>query len=219
MPKLEWNKTGMKLYETGVEKPVLFVLGASGYGKGVAWEGLTKFTESPSGAEETKLYANDTKYGSLISNEDFGFTLEAYTYPEEFEACNGAAQYGGPGVYIGQQTRANFGFACVTPIGNDTEGVSHGYKIHLIYSASAKPSSKDHNTISDSPEAGTMSWECSTTPISVPDQKPTSHIVIDSTKAPAAFVTALEALIFGSDSADAKLPLPEEIKTLYDSNK
>lgn len=217
MSKLVWDNTGNRLYETGVKNGVLYVQSSSGtYPKGVAWNGLTAVTESPSGAEATPLYADDTKYLNLMSAEEFGATIEAYTYPEEFEACDGSASLV-DGVSIGQQKRTPFGLCYRTTIGNDTDGNDHGYKLHIIYGALASPSEKAYASINDSPEAITFSWEVTTTPVSVSGFKPTASLVIDSTKADQTKLTALETILYGSDSepgTDPRLPLPDEIKTL-----
>lgn len=215
MSKLVWDQIGERFYETGVKKGVLYVQEGSGaYSKGVAWSGLTAVTESPSGAETTALYADDTKYISLVSNEDFGATIEAYTYPDEFKACNGEASLV-EGIVIGQQARRPFGFCYTTTLGNDTEGTEHGYKIHLIYGAVAAPSERAYATINDSPEAITFSWEVTTTPVTVNGFKPTSHLEIDSTKVDAAKLAVLEAKLYGSESEEASLPLPDEIATMF----
>ena len=179
----------------------------------MAWNGLTAVTESPSGAEATALYADDIKYLSLMSTEEFGATIEAYTYPDEFAACDGSAELA-DGVTIGQQKRSTFGLCYKTTIGNDTDGNNHGYKLHIIYGAQAAPSEKAYSTINDSPEAITFSWEVSTTPVNVAGFKPTSQITIDSTKADPAKLAALEAILYGSESTEAKLPLPDEVATL-----
>lgn len=216
MAVLTWDNTGERLYETGVKKGVLYPMSTGNtYGNGVAWNGLTAVTESPSGAEPTALYADDIKYLSLMSVEEFGATVEAYTYPEEFEQCDGSASLG-TGVTIGQQDRKMFGMSYVTTVGNDTEGNSHGYKIHLIYGALASPSEKAYATINDSPEAITFSWEITTTPVAVSGFKPTASLVIDSTKVEPAKLTAIETLLYGSASVEAKLPMPDEIKDILD---
>lgn len=214
MSKLAWDKTGERLYETGVEKGVLYPMSGSSYGTGVAWNGLTGVTESPSGAEVTALYADNIKYLNLMSAEEFAFTIEAYMSPEEFDACDGTAEIA-TGVSIGQQKRSQFGFSYVTRLGNDTEGTDNGYKIHLIYGALASPSEKGYATINDSPEAITLSWECSTTPVDVDGMKPTACIVIDSTKTDATALAELEAILYGDDTNEPRLPLPEEIVTLF----
>lgn len=213
MSKLVWDQAGERLYETGVKQGVLYVQEAGAYPKGVAWNGLTAVTESPSGAEATALYADDIKYLNLMSNEEFGATIEAYMYPEEFMACDGSASLA-EGVYIGQQARKAFGLCYKTTLGNDEEGNDHGYKLHLIYGALAAPSEKAYATINDSPEAVTFSWEVTTTPVNVTGAKPTACVTIDSTKCAAEKLAALEAILFGSDDEEPRLPLPDEIKTL-----
>ena len=216
MAKIEWDKTGERLYETGVKNGVLYVQEGGIYGKGVAWNGLTAVTESPSGAEATPLYADDIKYLNLLSTEEFGATIEAYTYPDEFAACDGSAALA-DGVMIGQQARKTFGLCYRTTIGNDTEGNDHGYKLHIIYGALAAPSEKAYATINDSPEAITFSWEVTTTPVNVTGAKPTASITIDSTKADPTKLAALEDVLYGKGGEpgnEPRLPLPDEIKTL-----
>lgn len=216
MAKLVWDKTGDRLYETGVKNGVLYIPTAGVYTKGVAWNGLTAVTESPSGAEATALYADDTKYLSLMSTEEFGATIEAYTYPDEFAACDGSAELA-DGVTIGQQKRSAFGLCYKTTIGNDTDGNDHGYKLHIIYGALAKPSERAYESINDSPEAVTFSWEITTTPVNVTGAKPTASLVIDSTKADPSKLSALEDILYGKDGEpgnEPRLPLPDEIKTL-----
>ena len=211
MSKLVWDKTGERLYETGVKQGVLYPMDDKGaYPKGVAWNGLTNVTESPSGAEATALYADDIKYLNLMSNEEFGGTIEAYTYPDEFAECDGSAALV-TGVYIGQQARKTFGFCYRTTLGNDVESNAHGYKLHLVYGALASPSEKAYATINDSPEAITFSWEFSTTPVNVTGFKPTASITIDSTKVDAEKLAALEAILYGEAEAEARLPLPDEV--------
>lgn len=221
MAKIVWDKSSERLYETGVKNGVLYVQGTGGtYTKGVAWNGLAAVTESPSGAEPTPLYADDIKYLNLLSTEEFGATIEAYTYPDEFAECDGSKSLA-TGVYIGQQARKTFGMCYKTTLGNDTEGNDHGYKLHIIYGALAAPSEKAYETINDSPEAITFSWEISTTPVNVKGSKPTATIVIDSTKANPEKLAALEVILFGADApngegtgTDPRLPLPDEIATL-----
>lgn len=208
--KLVWDQEGQKLYETGVDRGVLFVYDEGAYGTGVAWNGLINVNESPSGAEPSPLYADNKKYLELISNEEFGFTIEAYMSPEEFDVCDGSIEIA-PGVYAGQQNRKGFGFSYRTLIGNDSDGTDYGYKIHIVYGAKAKPSGRDNATVNDSPEAITLSWECSTTPVDVPGGKPTSHLVIDSTKTDAGKLASLEELLYGSETADPKLPTIAEV--------
>lgn len=214
MAKIEWDKTGERLYETGVKNGVLYVQEAGAYPKGVAWNGLTAVTESPSGAEATPLYADDIKYLNLLSAEEFGATIEAYTYPDEFAECDGSASLA-TGVMIGQQARKTFGLCYRTTIGNDTDGNDHGYKLHIIYGALAAPSEKAYATINDSPEAITFSWEVTTTPVNVTGAKPTASITIDSTKADPEKLTALEKILYGDAEVEARLPLPDEIKELF----
>lgn len=213
MSRLVWDKTGERIYETGVKQGVLYPQSTDGtYPKGVAWNGLTAVTESPSGAEATALYADDIKYLNLISNEEFGATIEAYTYPDEFAACDGSASLV-EGVSIGQQKRSAFGLCYKTAIGNDVDGADHGYKLHIIYGAMASPSEKAYASINDSPEAITFSWEVTTTPVAVEGFKPTACITIDSTKVDEIKLKALEDILYGSESEEARLPLPAEIKT------
>jgi hypothetical protein len=214
MSKIVWDETGKRIYETGVKNGVLYLKDTQGaYSNGVAWNGLTAVTESPSGAEATALYADDIKYLNLISAEEFGCTIEAYTYPEEFGVCDGTAELA-TGVSIGQQKRSTFGLSYKTVIGNDTDNNDYGYKLHLIYGATAAPSEKAYATVSDSPEAITFSWEVTTTPVSVAGFKPTACVTIDSTKADKAKLEALEAILYGTEEAEARLPLPDEIATL-----
>ena len=213
MPKLTWDNTGERIFETGIKQGVLYPIQSDGrYSKGVAWNGLTAVTESPSGAEATPLYADDIKYLNLLSNEEFGATIEAYTYPDEFAECDGSAELA-TGVMIGQQKRKVFGLCYRTAIGNDVDGNDHGYKLHLIYGCLAAPSEKAYSTINDSPEAITFSWEVTTTPVNVEGFKPTSQITIDSTKADPTKLAALEAILYGSAEIEAKLPLPDEVAT------
>lgn len=210
MAILKWDQTGEKLYETGVDRGVLFTMDDKGdYEAGVAWNGLTAVNESPEGAEATPLYANNRKYLNLVSAEEFNGTIEAYTYPEEFEKCNGVAEVA-PGVYVAQQKRSAFGFCYRTGIGNDVVGTKYGYKIHLVYNALAAPSEKENATINDDPEAATLSWEFSTTPVDMTGFEPTAHLIVDSTKVDAEKLKALEAILYGSESEEARLPLPDE---------
>lgn len=211
MPKLVWDKTGERYYETGVKQGVLYPIDNQGtYPKGVAWNGLTNVTESPSGAEATALYADDIKYLNLISTEEFGGTIEAYTYPDEFAECDGSASLA-TGVYIGQQPRKTFGLCYRTTVGNDVDNNNYGYKLHLVYGALASPSEKAYATINDSPEAITFSWEFSTTPVNVTGFKPTACITIDSTKVDAEKLANLEKILYGDDETEARLPLPDEV--------
>lgn len=213
MSKLVWDTTGERYYETGVKKGVLYVQTAGAYPKGVAWNGLTAVTESPSGAEATALYADDIKYLNLMSNEEFGATIEAYTYPDEFAACDGSAALV-DGVMIGQQKRSAFGLCYRTAIGNDTDGSDYGYKLHLVYGCQAAPSEKGYATINDSPEAITFSWEVTTTPVEVTGHKPTSCITIDSTKVDPGKLAALEKVLYGDTDIEPRLPLPDEITSI-----
>ena len=214
MSKIVWDAIGEHTFETGVRNGVLYLKDAEGaYSNGVAWNGLTSVSESPEGAEPTDLYADDIKYLSLMSAENFKATIEAYTYPVEFEECDGSATIA-KGVVIGQQSRKPFGLCYRTAIGNDTDGNEHGYKLHIVYGCQASPSEKQYSTINDSPEAITFSWEVSTTPVNVTGKKPTATLIIDSTKTDKAKLTALEAILYGSEEKDPRLPLPDEITTL-----
>ena len=215
MAKLTWDDTGKKIFETGADRGVIYPMGESGtYDTGEAWNGLTGVDESPSGAEATKLWANNGQYGELRSEEEFGFTINAYTYPDSFGECNGEKEMV-PGVSVAQQTRKKFGFSYRSLLGNDVKGTDFGYLLHLVYGATANPSEKSRQTVNDSPEAQTMSWECTTTPVAVPDMKPTAHIIINSTKVNPTKLAELEKKLYGDDSAGtATLPLPSEVKTL-----
>ena len=220
MSKLVWDKTGERYYETGIKNGVLYVVDNTGnYGKGVAWNGLTKVTESPSGAEATPLYADNIKYLNLMSAEEFGFTIEAYTYPDEFAACDGSSEIA-KGITIGQQSRKTFGFCYRTENGNDTLGTDYGYKIHIVYGATASPSSKDYQTINDSPEAISLSWEVKTTPVEVTTEidgnkpKPTATLIIDSTKVDKTKLKSIEDKLYGTEAEEPTLLLPDEIVAL-----
>ena len=213
MSKIVWDQTGERLYETGVKQGVLYIPTSGVYSKGVAWNGLTAVTESPSGAEATALYADDIKYLNLMSTEEFACTIEAYTYPDEFAECDGSASLVA-GVNIGQQPRKTFGLCYRTTVGNDTDSNAYGYKLHMVYGCLAAPSEKAYATINDSPEAITFSWEVSTTPVNVTGHKPTALLTIDSTKADPAKLAALEKILYGSEESEARLPLPDEIVTL-----
>lgn len=217
MSKIKWDQTGERFYETGVNKGVLYPYATNAYGKGVAWNGLTNVSESPEGAEATALYADNIKYLNLMSAEEFKATVEAYTYPDEFAACNGEASLT-TGVSVGQQKRNLFGMSYQTKIGNDVDS-EVGYKIHLIYGALAAPSEKSYATINDSPEAITFSWELSTTPVEVEGFKPTATLVIDSTKVNAEKLAALEAVLYGDESTDARLPLPDEVLSIIEGKE
>ena len=220
MSRIKWDAVGERYYETGVKMGVLYPIQTGGlYNKGVAWNGLTAVTESPSGAEPTALYADDIKYLNLMSNEEFGATIEAYTYPEEFAECDGSSALAA-GVMIGQQKRKTFGLCYRTAIGNDVDGSDYGYKLHLIYGCLASPSEKAYATINDSPEAITFSWEVSTTPVSVTGFKPTSQLTIDSTKVDPLKLTSLEDILYGKDgdgeaATEPRLPLPDEVAALF----
>lgn len=218
---LEWHKVGERRYETGVDRGVLFNMGTDGsYKAGVAWDGLSQVTESPSGAEPTALYADNMKYLELMSAEEFGYTIEAYSYPPEFEPCDGSKEIA-PGVVVTQQDREHFGFSYRTKIGNDTKGVSFGYKIHLVYNSLATPSEKNRSSVNDSPEAVTFSWTASTTPVEVAvgeDMKPTAHLIIDSTKVNAKQLAAIEKMLYGSTEAASKLPSPAELVQIINDN-
>ena len=212
---LVWDQTGERLYETGVDRGVLYVFDNGAYGAGVAWNGLTNVSEKPSGAEATALYADNIKYLNLISNEEFGATIEAYTYPDEFAQCDGSASIA-TGVVVGQQKRKTFGFSYRTRVGNDTDGNDFGYKIHLIYGCMAAPTEKGYATVNDSPEAITFSWEITTTPIEVTGYRPTACITIDSTKVnDSAKMTALEAMLYGTTESAPTLPTIAQLLTIF----
>lgn len=225
MFNIDWDKDGEKFYETGVDRGVLYKKTAGEYGAGVAWNGLTSVSESPSGAEPTPLYADNQKYLNLMSNEEFGGTIEAYTYPDEFAECDGSKAIA-TGVFATAQKRSEFGFTYRTLIGNDEDGTDHGYKIHIVYGALAKASERSRATVNESPEAATMSWGFSTTPVPIAGFKPTAHLYFDSTKVAAAKLAALETILYGTaaivangevaavDAIPARLPLPAEIVTL-----
>lgn len=214
MSKLVWDKTGERQYENGVDRGVLYLFKNGAYGNGTVWNGLTAVNESPSGAEASALYADNIKYLNLMSAEEFGASIEAYMYPDEFAECDGSAEIA-PGVYAGQQKRCMFGFSYRTKLGNDVDGGDFGYKLHLLYGCLASPSEKGYATENDSPEAITLSWEISTTPVEVPGLKPTSCVTIDSTKVDAEKLAALEAILYGSDDEEARLPLPAELATIF----
>ena len=212
--KLVWDADGERLFETGVNQGVLYPMNSSGiYPLGVAWNGLTGVTESPSGAEPNPLYADNIKYLNLMSAEEFGATVEAYTYPDEFEACDGSATLA-TGVQVGQQTRQGFGLSYKTLLGNDTDGSDYGYKLHLVYGAKASPSEKSYETVNESPDAITFSWDITTTPVAVPGMKPSASLTIDSTKVNGAALTALEDILYGTAGGDPRLPLPTEVATI-----
>ena len=211
MSKIVWDKTGERFYETGVDHAVLYPIDAEGlYNGGVAWNGITAINESPSGAEPNNLYADNIKYLVLVGAEDFGLTIEAYTYPDEWEQCDGSAEIA-PGVLAGQQNRKIFGLSYRTKLGNDVDGQDHGYKLHLVYGGLASPSERGYQTVNDSPEPINPSWEVTTTPVDVPGFKPTARLIITSTKVDPAKLAALETILYGSEEAEPRLPLPEEV--------
>ena len=211
MSKIVWDKTGERFYETGVDHAVLYPIDAEGlYNGGVAWNGITAINESPSGAEPNNLYADNIKYLVLVGAEDFGLTIEAYTYPDEWEQCDGSAEIA-PGVLAGQQNRKIFGLSYRTKLGNDVDGQDHGYKLHLVYGGLASPSERGYQTVNDSPEPINPSWKVTTTPVDVPGFKPTARLIITSTKADPAKLAALETILYGSEEAEPRLPLPEEV--------
>lgn len=214
MSKLTWDNTGERLYETGVKNGVLYPMNSSGsYSTGVAWNGLTSVTENPSGGEPTGFYADDIKYLNLLSSEEYGATVEAYMYPNEFKECIGDVDIA-PGVSIGQQSHKSFGFCYRTILGNDVDSDDYGYKLHLIYGCMAAPSEKQYESKNDSPDPITLSWEISTVPVQVAGYKPTASVTIDSTQVDATKLAALEEILYGSDTEEARLPLPDEIATL-----
>lgn len=213
MTALVWDATGEHFYETGVDHGVLYIPTEGVYSKGVAWNGLTGVTESPSGAESNPQYADNIKYLNLISAEEWAGTIEAFTYPDEFAACNGEKQLV-VGVTVGQQSRSTFGMSYRTKIGNDTDGSDHAYKIHLLYGLTASPSEKAYTTVNDSPEAVTFSWEASSVPVNVNGMLPTSSITIDSRTADPTKLAELEKILYGGEEAEPRLPLPDEVKTL-----
>lgn len=215
MSKLVWDSVGERIYETGIKQGVLYLQDAQGaYSKGVAWNGLTAVNERPSGAEPSPIYADDIKYVNLMSAEEFGATIEAYTYPKEFAECDGSVALS-EGVYIGQQKRKVFGLSYRTTVGNDVDFNDHGYKLHLIYGALAAPSEKSYSTINDNPEAITFSWEITTTPVNVTGFKPTAIVTIDSTKVDKANLSKLEEILYGGETKEARLPLPDEVAGIF----
>jgi hypothetical protein len=214
MAKLVWDQTGERLYETGVDRGVVYPQVSGAYPAGAAWNGLINVTESPSGAEASPLYANNRKYAELMSAEEFGGSIEAYTYPDEFAECDGSKEMV-PGVSVKQQPRKPFGMTYRVLIGNDTEKTAYGYKLHLVYGALAAPSERAHASINDSPEAETMSWEFTTTPVEIDGFDPAAHIEIDSTKVDAEKLKALEDILYGTESEEARLPLPSELATIF----
>ena len=214
MARITWDKTGERFYETGVSQGVFYKQVDGTYPVGVPWNGLTAFNESPSGAEPSPLYADDIKYLNLMSAEEYGYSISAYTYPEEFEECEGVREIA-PGVVIGQQTRVPFGFSCKTLIGNDTKGTEHGYKLHIAYNSLAGVAEKNYTSVNDNPEAIEFSWECSTTPVEVEGFKPTASLTIDSTRVAADKLKQLEDILYGTESEEARLPLPNEIADIF----
>lgn len=215
MSRLLWDQTGEKLYETGVDRGVLYKRDSKGqYPLGVPWNGLTAVNESPEGAEANPLYADNKKYLDLISAEQFKYGIEAYTYPDEWADCDGSKEIA-PGVFATQQSRSHFGMSYRSLIGNDVENTDYGYKLHLVYDSTASPSEKNNTSVNDSPEATTFSWECSTTPVECPDCKPTAHIIIDSTKADKDTLKRLEDILYGTDKTEARLPLPKEVYEIF----
>lgn len=215
MAKLQWDKVGERVYETGVDHGVLYLPDAQGaYETGVVWNGLVSVTESPSGAEPTPQYADNMKYLNLVSAEEFGGTIEAFTYPDQFGLCDGTVQ-AKTGVRLGQQPRRTFGLSYRTLIGNDLQATEHGYKLHLVWGALAAPSEKAYTTVNDSPEAITFSWEFTTTAVEVPGFKPSAYLTIDSTEVEATELQALEAILYGDETTEARLPLPEEVIELF----
>ena len=217
MAVLTWDQTGEKLYETGVQKGVLYPMDGAVYGKGVAWNGLTAVNETPSGAESTKLYADDIKYLDIRSAEEFGATIEAYSSPDEFDACDGTAELA-DGVNIGQQNRKGFGFCYRSTIGNDTEYNNYGYKLHIIYGLTAAPSERSYSSVNDSPETATLSWEVSSTPVNVAGFKPTSIVTINSKKINPEALKEIEDALYGAESVEPKILLPDEIKAICDKH-
>ena len=217
MAVLTWDQTGEKLYETGVQKGVLYPMDGAVYGKGVAWNGLTAVNETPSGAESTKLYADDIKYLDIRSAEEFGATIEAYSSPDEFDACDGTAELA-DGINIGQQNRKGFGFCYRSTIGNDTEYNNYGYKIHIIYGLTAAPSERSYSSVNDSPETATLSWEVSSTPVNVAGFKPTSIVTINSKKINPQALKEIEDALYGTASEEPKILLPDEIKAICDKH-
>ena len=222
MSKIIWDKTGERLYETGCDHGVLYPMQPGGvYNKGVAWNGLTAVTESPSGAEASPIYADNIKYVNLVSNEEFGATIEAYMYPDEFAECDGSVEIM-PGMYAGQQSRKTFGLAYRTILGNDTDLNDYGYKLHLVYGAIASPSEKSYETINDSPEGMTFSWEIDTDPVAVeghPELKPVASITIDSIKVDKSKLAALEKKLYGDATGESTLPLPGEVYTMMQTSE
>lgn len=217
MSKMIWDAVGEKFFETGIEQVALYRMVDNAYATGVAWNGITALNLTPSGAEATSLYANNRKYLTLMSVEELGGTIEAYTYPDEWAECDGSAM-AAPGVFIGQQARKPFGLAAKTLLGNDTDLTAHGYKLHLIYGGLASPSEQTNSTVNDSPEAKTLSWEFSTTPVNVTGYQSTSYMCIDSTKVDAEKLKALEAILYGDENTEPRLPMPDEVLSTLKGN-
>ena len=217
MSKIVWDETGEHFFETGIKNGVLYPQDSMGkYPKGVAWNGLTSVTESPGGADPSDIYADDDKYLTLRAKETFGGTIEAYTSPDEFGVCDGTAELA-PGVYIGQQARKAFGLCYRTAVGNDVDGTDHGYKLHLVYGATASPAQKAYSTINESPEAMTLSWEFTTTPVKVTGHKPTALLVIDSRNVDPGVMAKIEKVLYGDESKEASLPSPDEVLALINT--
>lgn len=216
--KLVWDQSGERLYETGVSQCALYPMAAGAYPKGVAWNGITAITESPSGAEPTAMYADNIKYLDIVSTETYAATIEAYTYPDEFKSCNGESEIA-DGVVIGQQNRQKFGLCYKTILGNDTDGEDYGYELHLVYGGLAAPAEEAHNSVNESPEGMTMSWSVSTTPVEVPGKKPTATVTFNSVKVGEKVMKAIEDVVYGSTDKDARLPLPSELIELITAAK
>lgn len=216
--KLVWDQSGERLYETGVSQCALYPMVSGAYPKGVAWNGITAITESPSGAESTPMYADDIKYLDIVSTETYAATIEAYMYPDEFKPCNGESEIA-DGVVIGQQNRQKFGFCYKTILGNDTDGEDYGYELHLVYGGLAAPAEEAHNSKNESPEGMTMSWSVSTTPVEVPGKKPTATVTFNSVKVGEKVMKAIEDVVYGSSAAEARLPLPSELIELISTAK
>lgn len=216
--KLVWDQSGERLYETGVSQCALYPMTAGAYPKGVAWNGITAITESPSGAEPTAMYADNIKYLDIVSTETYAATIEAYMYPDEFKSCNGESEIA-DGVVIGQQNRQKFGLCYKTILGNDTDGEDYGYELHLVYGGLAAPAEEAHNSVNESPEGMTMSWSVSTTPVEVPGKKPTATVTFNSVKVGEKVMKAIEDVVYGSTDKDARLPLPSELIELITAAK
>lgn len=216
--KLVWDQSGERLYETGVSQCALYPMVSGAYPKGVAWNGITAITESPSGAESTPMYADNIKYLDIVSTETYAATIEAYMYPDEFKPCNGESEIA-DGVVIGQQNRQKFGLCYKTILGNDTDGEDYGYELHLVYGGLAAPAEEAHNSKNESPEGMTMSWSVSTTPVEVPSKKPTATVTFNSVKVGEKVMKAIEDVVYGSSAAEARLPLPSELIELISTAK